>query len=63
LVALAPVTAPAHGPALTIHHHGGHRNFALASDQFGVSQQPPHPEELLRRLQIIRPCSVHNASA
>jgi len=37
LVALAPVTAPAHGPALTIHHHGGHRNFALASDQFGVS--------------------------
>jgi hypothetical protein len=63
LVLLAPVTAPAHGPSLPIHDHGGHGNLALLAHQLSAPQQPLHPEDLLRRPQNIRPRSVHNASA
>jgi len=63
LVSLAPVAAPAHGPSLAIHHHGGHGNLSLATHQLSVPEQPLHPEELLCRPQTIRPRSEHNASA
>jgi len=63
LIPLAPVASPAHGSALGIEHNGSHWDFAFAAHGLSAPQQPLHPEDVLRRLQIHRFCFEHNASA
>jgi len=43
LLEVAAIAAPAHGPPLSIEHHGGHGNLPFPTHLIGPPQQPLHP--------------------